>query len=222
MKFKISNPGVLQFFEPKKENLDFIEDLIIDILKTVKKDDIADILKFAMRELVQSAWNNNLKFIIFKINNLDITDFRDYVKGISLFKKFIENKNLDELKTLVCEKNYWIKFLPHLSRDGIRFEIISSTPLSPIEDRNLRLKLKLATRCMDFIEYYENGNYDPEDEKMGLALIIFMLKKAKIPPELFRIGNISDNFIARIEIPLSANYVPLRGRYRNQSRIFHF
>lgn len=221
MKNDLPRTTEIQFFEPKKEHFDFINSLLNNILEISGKREFYEILSFSLRELIQNAWNANLKFSIFRKHKLDISDFKDYIAGLKIFKELLETKEIEEAKKIILEGNYWIKFTSFLDLNGLRFEVINNSLLSPIEEKNLRLKLKFATVCADLIEYYTEGIYDPEDEKMGLAFIIFLLKKAKIPTELFRIGCVGNNTKARIEIPLSENYTPVRKILHKQSSFLY-
>lgn len=184
--------------------------------------ELYDTLSFSLRELIQNSWNLNLKFLLFRKNNLDISDFKDYIKGIKIFKNIMANKSYDELSKEVYSYNFWIKFCAFLSEHGIKFEIINNTPILPIEEKNLRLKLKLASACVNLIELYNEGNFENDDDKIGLAFIIFLLKKSNINPALFRIGNVGGSSKARIEIPFSKLYIPEREKFHRKYYQFLF
>ncbi|MGC8764415.1 MAG: hypothetical protein ACP5QT_00800 [Brevinematia bacterium] len=222
LKFKVSNPTAIQFFEPKAEHIELIEDILLNLFESYNKVELYDTLRFSLRELIQNAWNLNLKFLLFRKNNLDISDFKDYIKGIRLFKSLINNRSYDEISKDVYNFNYWIKFYAFLSEHGIKFEIINNTPILPIEEKNLRLRLKLASACANLIELYNEGKFDSDDDKIGLAFIIFLLKKANIDPDLFRIGNVGGSSRARIEIPLSHLYVPERKKFLKRENLYLF
>ena len=212
-KFKISNPTTIQFFEPRREHIELIEDILYNIFESYKREDLYHPISFSIRELIQNAWNVNTKFLIFRKNNLDISNFSDYIKGIKLFRSYISGKNYEDISKEVYQHNYWIKFCSFLSDYGIRFEVINNTPILPIEEKNLRLKLKLASACVDLIELFNEGDFEIDDDKIGLSFIIFLLKKSNIDHELFRVGNVGYSLRARIEIPFSESYIPERKKF---------
>ncbi len=191
-----------------------INDLIYAIFEEYEKKELFEPLSFSIRELILNAWNSNIKNLIFVKNNLSPSDFKDYINGLRIFKTFLNKKDPDEISKEIYNFNYWIKFCSYVSEHGVRFEIINNTPLLPIEEKNLRLRLKLANACANLIELYNQGNFETDDDKIGLAFIIFLLKKANIDYNLFRIGNIGNSMRARIEIPFSSLYVPERYKYR--------
>ncbi len=210
----IKNPSALQFFEPRSEHIELINDLISDIFEEYEKKELYEPLSFSIRELIFNAWNSNIKNLIFAKNNLSPEDFKDYINGLKIFKTILNKKDLDEISKEVYNFNYWIKFCAYVSEHGVKFEIINNSPLLPIEEKNLRLRLKLAHACADLIELYNQANFETDDDKIGLAFIIFLLKKANIDYNLFRIGNIGNSLRARIEIPFSSLYVPERYKYK--------
>ncbi len=198
----------------KSEHIDFINDRLASILENYGKKELYEPLSFCVRELILNAWQSNVKNLIFVKNNLSPSDFRDYVEGLKRIKSILNKKDFDSIVKDIYDYNYWIKFCTFLSENGLRLEIINNTPLSPIEEKNLRLKLKLASACADLIELYNEGNFENDDDKIGLAFIIFLLKKANIDYNLFRIGNVGSSLRARIEIPLNSLYVPERYKFK--------
>ncbi len=194
---------------------------MLNLFENYKKIELYDTVSFSLRELIQNAWKLNLKYLLFRKNNLSTSDFRDYIKGIKLFKSVVNNKSFEDISKEIYNFNYWIKFCAFLSEHGIKFEVINNTPILPIDEKNLRMKLKLASACANLIELYNEGNFETDDDKIGLAFIIFLLKKADIDPSLFRIGNIGTISKARIEIPFSDLYVPERKNFKEKKVIFY-
>jgi hypothetical protein len=63
---------------------------------------------------------------------------------------------------------------------------------------------------IDFMIHY--GQINEEGEGLGLPLVVLLIKEAGFKPEYFRVFKDDQNTIARIEFPLSSEYIPIRDR----------
>ena len=87
---------------------------------------------------------------------------------------------------------------------------INNTPIPKIDEKRMRKKLSIAMKYNSLADYYMDNADNVEGAGMGLAMIIILLTNQGIDPQYLRIGTNKNETIARLEIPFSDKYIPLR------------
>ena len=188
-----------------------LENAIDMIFDSYGKKDIAGIVYTCIKELIINGTKANLKRVLFELNDININREEDYAKGMYNFKNTLtENNAIKYLKNLK-EKELYILVKFEYNKEGVKIEVINNSHITTIEDKRLRDKLKQAMEYEDIAQFYMDKSDEQEGAGMGIALLVILIKGLNIDPNLLRIGNTNDgNTLARIEIPLTDNYINSR------------
>ena len=190
----------------------------------LQKPNLGDFVFQIVYELINNAIKSNLKRIFFIKNNYSFQNTEEYTKGLEEFKKFYQhlfkNQNSYNHKDLLKNEE-WIEALRdlglrvHLTIDidtkRILIYVINNTRILPEEEKRLRKSLSIAMQSKDLIDFMIHyGQISEEGEGLGLPLVVLLIKEAGFKPEYFRVFKDDQNTIARIEFPLSSDYIPIR------------
>ncbi len=205
---KIDNgkPITIKFYNNDKDSNALIRKSVETIFNKYKRSDLVDVIYFCIKELLLNAIMTNVKSLFFEKSNLNINNIADYVSGITQFKDMIERNDAKKYYSELALNDLWVKFNIRHSKHGIKFEITNNSPIVGIEERQIRMKLQKSMIYVDLLDYNNMIEYDPYDEKMGLALIAILLKKANLDVSLFRIGTTNGITLSRIEVPLTTRF----------------
>ncbi len=214
-------------FEILDENFkDELHNFFKQLEEELQKPNLGDLVFQIVYELINNAIKSNLKRIFFIKNNYSLENTEEYTKGLEEFKKYYQllfkNQNLHNHKDLT-KKEEWIEALKdlglkvHLTIDidtkRILIYVINNTRILPEEEKRLRKSLSIAMHSKDLIDFMIHyGPISEEGEGLGLPLVVFLIKEAGFKPEYFRVFKDDQNTIARIEFPLSSDYVAIRDR----------
>jgi hypothetical protein len=185
-----------------------------------KKDEYSGVVYTCVKELMINATKANLKRVLFEKNHVDIDNEDEYLSGMMEFRNLLnERAALNYLRELKI-RDFWVYVKFVFNKDGIRIEVINNAHITAIEDKRLREKLKKAMGYDDIAQFYLDQGDEMEGAGMGIALIVMLLKGMAIDPALFRIGNTTQTHtFARLEIPLTPEYVTLRDRNRDAAAL---
>lgn len=218
----------------KEYEFEILDDNFKDELRTffkqleeeLQKPNFGDFVFQIIYELINNAIKSNLKRIFFIKNNYSFENTEEYSKGLEEFKKYYQhlfkNQNLHNHRDLT-KKEEWIEALKdlglkvHLIVDidtkRILIYVINNTRMLPEEEKRLRKSLSIAMHSKDLIDFMIHyGQINEEGEGLGLPLVVLLIKEAGFKPEYFRVFKDDQNTIARIEFPLSSEYIPIRDR----------
>jgi len=218
----------------KEYEFEILDDNFKDELRTffkqleeeLQKPNFGDFVFQIIYELINNAIKSNLKRIFFIKNNYSFENTEEYSKGLEEFKKYYQhlfkNQNLHNHRDLI-KKEEWIEELKdlglkvHLTVDidtkRILIYVINNTRILPEEEKRLRKSLSIAMHSKDLIDFMIHyGQINEEGEGLGLPLVVLLIKEAGFKPEYFRVFKDDQNTIARIEFPLSSEYIPIRDR----------
>jgi len=218
----------------KEYEFEILDDNFKDELRTffkqleeeLQKPNFGDFVFQIIYELINNSIKSNLKRIFFIKNNYSFENTEEYSKGLEEFKKYYQhlfkNQNLHNHRDLI-KKEEWIEELKdlglkvHLTVDidtkRILIYVINNTRILPEEEKRLRKSLSIAMHSKDLIDFMIHyGQINEEGEGLGLPLVVLLIKEAGFKPEYFRVFKDDQNTIARIEFPLSSEYIPIRDR----------
>jgi hypothetical protein len=194
--------------EEVEKKLDFLINRIVGLYG--KSGDMQTFLYTTVKELAINGLKANYKRIFFRENNLDILSEDAYNHGMTLYKEHMN----EEMAAVYGQKaqNYRIAVSIHLnhSAEGVMVEVINHSSITPFEEKRFREKLQEVMAYDDLMQFYMDHADDTEGAGMGLALIVTLMKKVGINPHLFRMIVGEDKTTARIEVPFSKTYFPVR------------
>ncbi|GIX41546.1 MAG: hypothetical protein KatS3mg129_1279 [Leptospiraceae bacterium] len=202
-----------------------------EVEKKIQKPGIGEIIFHIVYELINNAIKANLKRIFFLKKGYSFDNQEEYHKGLIEFRKsyqyLFKNKNGNEHKGLINKKE-WLEALKDLGlkvrlvidvdHNRILIYVINNTKMLPEEEKRLRESLSHAMKSKDLMDFIINyGQIDEEGEGLGLPLVILLIKDAGFKPDYFRVYKDEKNTIARIEFPLTENYIPIRERWQKNN-----
>ena len=186
--------------------------VISNILDKYKKPELQSIVYTCTKELALNGTKANIKRIFFEENNLDINDEEDYEKGIHLYKNVIREEEVIKYGPKAKQKGLFVKISFIHNAEVLKIEVMNNTEMTDQEATRLREKFSQVMKYDDLMQYYTDHADDTEGAGLGLALIMILLMAEGINPGFFRIGMEKNSTIARLEIPLTKEYVCERDR----------
>ncbi len=170
-----------------------------------------DVIYTCLKELMVNASKSNIKKTFFIEAQINEKDKEIYEKAKQSFKKILTDKYFAYLREKLKKHNAYVQAEFEEKEGGIVIKVYNNHPLWEEEEKTIRdaLKKALSNQNPNLTLYYtESENH--EGAGLGLMLIIHLLREVGIDPRLFRIGVVEGKTMARIEIPFSAEYKPLR------------
>lgn len=172
-----------------------------------------DVIYTCLKELMVNASKSNIKKTFFIEAQINEKDKEIYEKAKQNFKKILTDKYFSYMREKLKKHNAYVQVEFEEKKGGIVIKVYNNTPLWEEEEKVIRQSLQEAISNEDTnltLYYTENENH--EGAGLGLMLIIHLLREVGIDPRLFRIGVVEGRTMARIEIPFTADYIPLRKR----------
>lgn len=170
-------------------------------------------------ELVGNAVKANLKRVFFERHGFDSTDPDSYHRGIEQFTQNYRHTNTEEYRRALKELELQVTIDMDLDSDRLLIHVRNNTVLLAEEERRIRTKLAQAMGTKDIMNFYIEFGDETEGKGLGLAMVILLIKDLGFDPSLFRVFHDNDRTIARLEFPLSANYVAIRERAAREGRL---
>lgn len=212
---EMEKPFSLKFYVIDDDIERNVEVAISSIFEKYNHPEYSGIIYTCVKELMINATKANLKRVLFEKNNINIDNEVEYLKGMLNFRTSLNERSYVSYFKDLKDNDYWVTVSFTYSVDGIKIEVINNAHITKIEDKRLREKLKKAMSYDDIAQFYMEMGDEVEGAGMGIALIVMLLRGMSIDPALFRIGNTKNNqTFARIEIPLTENYISMRDQRR--------
>lgn len=190
-----------------------VEYAIQKILSKYGKDELVPIVYTCVKELMINANKANIKAVVMEENKVDVSNEKEYLEALIKFKGELTEQNIPKYYKKLMEKDLYVTVSFFYSKDGFRVEVLNNRPIMPFEDRRVREKLKKAMSYDDLAQFYLEQGDELEGAGLGIALIVMLMKGAGLDPSLFRISGPGTNYVkARIEIPFTKDYIPIRYR----------
>jgi len=177
----------------------------------LSREENIDVIYTCLKELMVNASKSNIKKTFFIEAQINEQDKEVYERAKHNFKKILTDKYFSYLREKLKKHNAYVQVEFEEKQGGIVLKVYNNTPLWDEEEETIRSTLKKATSMGDsnLTLYYTEGE-NHEGAGLGLMLIIHLLREVGVDPRLFRIGTVDGKTMARIEIPLTADYAPLR------------
>ncbi len=198
--------------EEIERRLNFI---ISSIFSKYGREDFSDIIYTCVKELVTNASKANIKRIVFEDNNIDLDDEKSFLEGMIKFREELSERKLPVYIDRLKQKDLYISVAFFYSKNGVRIEVVNNITMEPFEDKRIREKLKKAMGYDDISQFYLEQGDELEGAGLGIALVVMLLKGLGVDPSLFRISGPNKPFVlARIEIPLTEDYISIRDKQK--------
>ncbi|MCR9144296.1 MAG: hypothetical protein NXI24_18765 [bacterium] len=185
-----------------------------------ERPELEDCLHSCLVELATNASRANMKHVFFLDRGFDLENPDEYARGLAEFRASRERGGWHKsLRVRARELGLLLEIVFRHSPDGWRIEVINNLALLPQDERRIREKLGRAMRTADIFEFFTEHGDDTEGQGLGFAMNVLFLRSENIDPSLLRIGSTADQTVARLEVPLSQNFVTLRGAGPSHSAI---
>lgn len=189
------------------------------LLERFERPDLGDIMYTAVKELVMNAAKANLKRALIKQHNLEPEDDADHSVLMKLFKENIRESQIKKFRKYFKSNNMPITVnFTFNNHDALCIKVKNAFGLLPHEEKRVREKFRQSMKYNDLMEYYLDHGDETEGAGMGITLVEILLGQSGFDRHLFTIyTNVKDDqTIARVEIPLSENYIPQRLRFKQE------
>jgi hypothetical protein len=194
-------PLVITTFTLPHEVELFTETVLLIFLKEIHREAMKDYIGYCVQELSVNAKKANTKRVYFLEQNLDISNPRDYVKGMRNFKKDTFN-NIKHYMDLQTEHGLYVKIILQMKKNKILIEIRNNAEIAEFEIMRIKNKLLLAHQ-FDSLEEAMTEIDDSEGSGLGLIILTLMMKKLGFNRECFKIEKDGKETVASIKIPLN-------------------
>ncbi len=191
------------------------------ILKKFNKIDLLEISYSSAKELVINATKANLKRVLYREQGLDINNPEHYEKGLIAFKENLKEEKLLAYKPLFKKFDLPVTATFYYNKDVLNIKVKNNFPLLPIEEERIRDKFKKATSFTSLIDFFMEYGDSTEGAGMGITMVGILLDQSGINKHSFSLYS-SEKYnetAAKIEIPLSSNYVSKREMFEKEQKI---
>ncbi len=188
------------------------------ILKRYGREDLVDVVYTSAKELVINATKSNLKRVLFARIGLDLYNPADYEEGMKHFKEELKEENIRKYKSLFREYQFTVTITFYYSPNVLNIKIKNNTQLIPQEEERIRAKFAKAVSYANLFDFYLEHGDDTEGAGMGLTLVGILLNQSGIDKHQFTLYSSPhyNETTARLEIPLSAEYISRRDRFERE------
>ncbi len=199
-----------------------IKPALKEVEEQTKKEGLADVLELVLHELINNAVKANLKRVFFDRNGYSFENQESYENGLKEFRLNFSSFNLDEYGEELKMLQLQVRLEVSLDHKRLLVFVENNRAASAAEESSIRDRLKTAMEIpksdealMDFYVHYGD---ETEEKGIGLTMVVKLIQEAGFDPANFRVYVKARTTVARLEFPLSSNYVPLRGTRGRESR----
>lgn len=176
-----------------------------------QKEDFDDILYTCVKELMVTASSSNIKKTFFIEARIDENNKEVYDLAKKNVRKLMNEHYLNYMRSKLQKYNCNVEVHIEERKNGIMIMVQNPTQLQDEEEKVIRETFRKAMVSDDVnVALLYDSSIDESSHTLGLVMIINLLKDLGINPAYFRMGVVKNNTIARIEIPLTEDYVGLR------------
>ena len=194
-----------------------IRESFADLEQRLGIDGLGDVLSSATMELIENAVKANLKRAFFLRHRLNLEERDSYAEGVRQFIRSYGKIKGEQYVSALRELDLVVTLAVNQTRDRLLVQVANNTILLATEEERIRHQLARAMQADEFIEFYLNYGDETEGSGLGLAMIVFLMRNIGFDPEHFRIFHSGGRTTARLEFPLSSQYVPLRERWKRET-----
>ena len=189
-----------------------IDSVISILLAHYDRTDLQPTLYSLIKEMVINGTKANAKHIFLKELNISTSVEKDYHDGMHQMKELLSEEFIIEYGEKAKIDGLDVKITFFHDKNGIRVEVTNNLTIIPADEKRLRCKLKEGMSYDDLASFYMANMDNTEGEGIGLVMNLLLLKAENIDPALFRVATKDGYTTARVEIPLSNQFVSVRGK----------
>lgn len=193
---------------------DLLRSFVRRLTDRFERRDLAPALEIILKELTTNAAKANFKKIFFAEHGLLMEDPDQYQQGILRFRQIFS----EDMFTLYGEKAREARLAVtttfDFNDDRFVIEIRNNVPMSSVEERRVRDKLRRAMSCEHAGQFIMENVDETEGAGLGLMLCIAALRSISVNPRYLSIAtDLASHTVARLEVPLHNGYQPERERW---------
>lgn len=196
-----SHPLTITTYKLPHETEIQIDDILACFLSELKLDEIFDPVSYCMKELAVNGKKANTKRVYFEDKGLDISNKKEYQKGMLSFKnETLENLNyyLDMQK----EKGFYVKFTFQASQNVFKLTIRNNVEITRTEQMRVYDRIARARAFNSMEEAFAEVLDDSEGAGLGIVIMILMMKKIGLDEDVFDIDGENGITTASLTIPI--------------------
>ncbi len=189
-----------------------------EILEKYGRMDLHDIVYTSAKELVINGTKANLKRAIFQDHGLNISDPADYKKGMEMFKTNLTEENIREYRRRFREMNFPVTATFYYRAEVLNIKVKNNFTLIHQEQDRIRTKFSQAQSFTSLLDFFMEHGDETEGAGLGLTMVGILLDETGIDRHAFTLYS-NDKYnetAARLEIPLSREYVPRRQQFERE------
>lgn len=173
------------------------------------RQDLMELFYTAAKELIANSTKAAIKRMIFEEMGLNITEERDYRKGMERFKNYLNERKFPAYRSKMKENNYFIKISFIHSEDSVALLVINNFSLIPVEEDRVKEKFEHAKKFDNLFEFFMAHGDNTEGAGMGITMVEILLSQSGFDRKNFIVisSDLANITIAKVEIPLKPNSV---------------
>ena len=147
------------------------------------KDTVTSIIKV----LISNAIKANLKRLYFESLKLDISNTKDYRKGMDNFKDDLFQKENEIIKSLQSSK-YIVRIKFGSKNDNLIISVINNSQILEAEFNKIKSRVTKAYRYKNISEAFTDVIDDSEGTGLGLIIALMLIKNSGFPKNSFTVS----------------------------------
>ena len=183
-----------------------------DLERQLKIDSLGLTLFYVVMELVGNAVKANLKRVFFRTHSYNLSDPDDYRIHIDEFKAYYNAVSEEEYTRAFDDLGLKVTIDIDLDHRRLLIFVENTATLHPEEEKRIRAKLASTREMKDILEFSVQFADETEGKGLGLAMIVLLIRDLGFDPQYFRVYKTEDKTVARLEVPISADYTHIRLR----------
>lgn len=184
------------------------------VLDRLGRHDMLDIIYSAAKELVINATKANFKRVLFLEKKIDASNPVEYERGLEIFRDNLTEERIRSYRDKFVEYGYPVEATFYFQPDVFFIKVKNNFTLHPAEEQKIREKFREAHTFANLLDFYMEYGDNTEGAGLGLAMVGILLDESGIDKHAFTLySNDYNETAAKLEIPLSPDYVPRRRQF---------
>ena len=203
----------LRSYAMMDETEEALKEILALVLNAYNSLHLMEAVYTSLKELAINAVKANMKRVVFQKHKLNIDHPPDLEYGMGLFRERLEGGDLEGFAREARKMGYaiMIDFFPE--EDCVVVEIRNNALMTSDENKRLRGKLAKSMTYEDIAQFYMDFADNTEGAGLGMTMITVMLRENNIDPHCFTVFSRDIYTVARLEVPMSDDYIPRRKRF---------
>ena len=171
-------------------------------LDELGQEKILEPLSYCLKELIVNAQKANTKRLYFEEKGLDITDDKDYERGMVDFRRETAER-LEHWLGLLKERSEYISVTFHTTGGSLSISVRNGAELTPREQSRIFDRIARARAFHSFVEALAQPIDSTEGAGLGILILLQFLKRIGLGEEAFSIEAQNGETVASLVIPMS-------------------